>query len=185
MRHLPVAVIIIAAIGAVSAEEPLYILEQPGIAFGWLTAELNPPVEGFLAEEAGAVASSPTSLGAEYHIHYREEDMSAADRSGDWLEQRLHMIISPDMQDALNLGDISWSEGSMKSPFRENASLGLVVSVNFNFITESGSVIAIGKAYAVFVNGYSVLLYGISPVGVTPTPGNVLDEIIAWAYLVS
>jgi hypothetical protein len=185
MRHLSITVFLIAAMGTVSAEEPLYILEQPGIAFGWLTAELNPPIEGSLTEEAGAIASSPTSLGVEYHIHYWEEDMGANDRAGDWLELRLRSIISPDMQDALNIGDINWREGSMMSPYREDASLGLLVSANFNVITDSGDVLAIGKAYAVFVNGYSVLMYGISPLGVTPTPGSVLDEIVAWAYLVS
>ena len=57
-----------------------------------------------------------------------------------------------------------------------------MVSVNFNFIDETGDVLAVGKAYAVFLDGYSVLMYGIAPPGTYPTAGQVLDEIVALAY---
>jgi hypothetical protein len=185
MRHLLYVSFIILTAAAVYADEPLYVLESPGIAFGWLTAELNPPVEGSLTDESGSVASSPTSVGAEYHIHYWAEDMTPNDRIGDWLEERLQSVLSPDLLEGFNSGDLNWSEASMKSPFREEASLGLVVSQNFNFITDTGAVLARGKAYAVFVNGYSVLIYGLAPEGVIPQVGSVLDEIVAWAYLES
>ena len=181
MRYLTVAATLMA-FAASGAGEAVYVLEQPGLAFEWLPAILDPPVEGSLTEESGAVASSPNSQGVEFHIYYWAEDMSPDDRSGDWLEQRLGDLLADGPAGTLNLGDITWSEGSMKSSNRMHASIGLVTSVNFNFITETGSVLAQGKAYAVFNNGYSVLMYGITPAGVYPTAGQVLDEMVALAY---
>jgi len=177
------AALALSLVTAVIAEEPMYVLEYPGIAFDWLTAELSPPVEGTLSEESGSVASAANTVGVEYHFHYWLEEMTGNDRHGDWLTERLQSVLPPDSQEGLQIGDLTWSEGSMKSPHRLTSSLGLVTSVNFNFITESGTVLARGKAYAVFVNGYSILLWGIAPPAVTPTTGNVLDEIISWAYL--
>jgi hypothetical protein len=182
MRHLTVILFLTAVSGVVLADEPAYLLEYPGIAFGWLPVEFDPPVEGSLTAESGAIASSPNTQGIEYHVHYWDEDMTADDRSDDWLDQRLRSVISPDMTP--NMGDIEWTEGSMKSPEREHSSIGLVVSVNFNFLGEGGEVLATGKAYAAFVNGYSILLYGIAPTGTFPIPGQVLDEIIALAFRV-
>jgi len=183
MRYSLFTVLVLSFVTLVIAEEPLYVLESPGIAFDWLTSELNPPVEGTLSEESGSIASSATSSGVEYHFDYWLEEMTGSDRIGDWLTERLQSVLPPDSQEDLQIGDLTWSEGSMKSPHRSTSSLGLVVSVNFNFITENGTVIARGKAYAIFVNDYSVLLWGISPAAVTPTAGNVLDEIVSWAYL--
>lgn len=177
------SVLALSFVTVVFAEEPVYVLESPGIAFDWLTVELNPPVEGTLSEESGSIASSATPSGIEYHFNYWLEEMTGNDRLGDWLTERLQSVLPPDSQEGLQLGDLTWSEGSMKSPHRSTSSLGLVVSVNFNFITENGTVLSRGKAYAMFVNGYSVLLWGISPAAVTPTAGNVLDEIVSWAYL--
>ena len=179
MRHLTAALILAAAAASVQAGEPVYVLEYPGLAFEWLPAILDPPVEGSITEEDGAIASTANSQGVEFHFHYWQEDMSADDRSGDWLEQRLDTVLPESLPGILNMGGITWSEGSMKSSNRDHASVGLVVSVNFNFITDSGSVLAAGKAYAVFLNGYSVLLYGIAPAGVWPSAGQVLDEIVA------
>ena len=183
MRYMLFSALVLSFALVVFAEEPLYVLESPGIAFDWLTAELTPPVEGTLTEESGSIASSATSSGVEYHFNYWLEEMTGSDRTGDWLTERLQSALPPDSQEGLQIGDLTWSEGSMKSPHRLTSSLGLVVSMNFNFITENGAVIARGKAYAIFVNDYSVLLWGISPAAVTPTAGNVLDEIVSWAYL--
>ena len=183
MRYLLFAVLVLSFVTVVIAEEPVYVLEPPGIAFDWLTAELNPPVEGTLSVESGSVASSATSSGVEYHFDYWLEEMTGSDRLGDWLTERLQSVLPPDSQDGLQIGDLTWSEGSMKSPQRLTSSVGLVVSVNFNFITENGTILARGKAYAMLVDDYSVLLWGISPAAVTPTAGNVLDEIVSWAYL--
>jgi hypothetical protein len=183
MRYLLFSALALSFVSIAVAEEPIYVLEYPGIAFDWLTLELSPPVEGTLSEESGSVASSATSSGVEYHFDYWFEEMTGNDRRGDWLTERLQSVLPPDSQEGLQIGDLTWSEGSMKSPQRLTSSLGLVVSVNFNFITEDGAVLARGKAYAIFVNGYSVLLWGIAPAAVVPTAGNVLDEIVSWAYL--
>ena len=166
MKILMCAVVFL--MGAAIAEEPLYVLEYPGIAFDWLVPELTPPVEGVLSEEAGSLAEEVGEL-KEYE---------------NWLKERLEAVLPPDFQDNLLLGTVDWCEASMKSPNRDGASLGLATTLNFNLITETSSVAARGRAYAFFVNGYSVMLYGISPAGVTPTAGNVLDEIVAWAYLI-
>jgi hypothetical protein len=180
MRYIPVLLILAAAVA--SADDPAYVLDFPGIAFGWLPTELDPPVEGTLTEEAGAVASSPTTQGTEYHISYRIENPGTGS-AGAWLEERIQSVIPPDMPGIMRLGDTTWDQGSSRSPHWENASVGLVVEVNFNFITESGNVLANGRAVGLFVGDYSILVYGISPLGVSPGAPQVVDEIVAQAYL--
>jgi hypothetical protein len=179
MRYTPALLALVAV--AALADEPLYVLEFPGIAFGWFPDELTPPVEGSLTVESGAIASSPGSSGVEYHIHYWQED-PGADGAGEWLTERLENTLSPDLPGFYNLGDVKWAQGSTKSPFWEDSSVGIVVTVNFNFLDDAGGVLANGKAIALFVGDYSLLVYGISPGDMYPTAAPVVDEIVAWAY---
>jgi hypothetical protein len=180
MRYLPALLILAAAVA--SADDPVYVLDYPGVAFGWLPAELDPPVEGTLAEEAGAVASSPTSQGTEYHISYREETPGTGGAEA-WLEERMQTVLPPDMPGVIRFGDMKWGQGSTRSPHWEDASVGIVLGVNFNFITDTGSVLANGRAAAFFLGDYSILIYGISPISVLPGAPQVVEEIVARAYM--
>lgn len=160
------ASMVIIALALVGSEisEPAYVLYYPGIAFGWLAEELNPPVEGTLTDEAGVIATGPNVSGVEYHLHYWQEDLVPNTRKDEWLEERFRSIISPDLLPQILQGTTEWMEGSMASPFRENGSLGLVLVLNFNIILDNGTTTGIGKACAIFCNDYSILFYGIAPI---------------------
>jgi len=164
--------------------EPLYVLESPGMAFGYLAEEMDPPLEGVLDEESGSITSGPNSSGIEYRLYYWRQELDPNLRRGDWLTERLASILPPDQAEMLVLGDITWAEGSMLSPYRETSSIGLMPSVNFNLVDEQGNVLGMGRATAAFRNGYSVLFYGLAPFGTLSGVREELDGMVAYMYLV-
>ncbi len=177
-------VIIAIALMGSNETEPVYVLDYPGIAFGWLSMELNPPVEGTLTEEAGVIASGPNSSGVEYHLHYWQEDLVPNTRKDEWLEERFRSIISPDLLPRILMGTPEWTEGSQASPFRESSSLGLVPVMNFNIIIDDGTITGMGKAGAIFCNGYSILFYGIAPMSSDADIRSDLVNMISLMYRV-
>jgi len=183
---MPLALMLITvALGSSAEDLPAYILEYPGIAFGVFPAELDSPVEGTLDDASGEVQSAPNSTGTEYRILYWQEDLAPSTRKADWLVERLRTVMSPDMAAGLLMGTPEWVEGSMASPYRETSSVGLIPTVNFNIITDNGSVSGMGKAAAIFRNGYSVLLYAVTPGGSRIDVRTALDELLSKAYLTS
>lgn len=163
---------------------PVYLLDHPGVAFGSLPLELEEPVEGSLAVEAGAVESAPNSTGTEFHVMYWLEDPGSSTEKSQWLEERLRSVVSPDMLPQLLLGSPEWIEGSMDSPHRETGSLGLMPTVNFNFVSENGDVIGAGRAVAFFRNGYSVLIYCVSPASHSAFVRDNLNAMVSQMYMV-
>jgi hypothetical protein len=183
---MPLAILLITVALGWSAEDlPAYVLEYPGIAFGELPPELDTPVEGRLDDSSGVVQSSPNATGTEYRILYWHEDLAPSTRKADWLVERLQTVLPPDLVAGLLLGTPEWMEGSMASPFRETASVGLLPTVNFNFVTDNGSVSGMGKAAAIFRNGYSVLLYAVTPGGSRIDVRTALDDLLSKAYLIA
>jgi hypothetical protein len=174
---------VIAASGSAQAE-PVYVLEYPGIAFEWLPEEMNPPLEGTLDEEAGVITSNPNSDGIEYKIYYWREELEPNSRKADWISERFRDIISPDLMPSLFIGSVWWSEGSTESEYREYSSIGLVPYINFNKINETGGVLATGRACAVFTEGYSILIYGITPAESGSDAKETIEYLIARMYLV-
>lgn len=164
---------------------PAYVLEYPGIAFGELPPEMLTPVEGTLDETSGAVQSGANATGTEYRFYYWQEDLAPDTRKADWLEERLTTMLSPDMREGLLLGAPDWMEGSMASAFRETASVGLIPTLNFNIVGDDGTILGIGKAAAVFRNGYSVLIWAVTPGGTGIDIRASLDDLLSKAYLVS
>lgn len=175
---------ILVALTGSELEEPVYILEYPGLAFGWIVDEFFPPVEGNLTLENGVIVSEPNLSGVEYHLHYWQEDLAENTRKGDWLEERFKSIISPDLAPRLLMGTPIFTEGSMASPHRLEHSVGLVPVMNFNIVTEEGVVIGEGKASAIFRNGYSILFYSIAPITVDIDVRADLDEMVSMMYMV-
>lgn len=174
-------IITVALVGS-NTTEPAYVLDYPGIAFGWISEELNPPVEGTLTDEAGVIASGPNASGVEYHLYYWQEDLVPNTRKDEWLEERFRSIISPDLLPQILQGTPEWTEGSLASPFRESGSLGLVLVMNFNIILDDGTITGIGKACAIFCNGYSILFYGIAPMSSDADIRSDLVEMISLMY---
>jgi len=174
-----------ASLGAVGDDLPAYVLDVPGIAFGALPPEMAEPVEGTLDESSGSVQSPPNATGTEYRIHYWREELAASTRKADWLVERLRTVISPDLLPHLLLGTPDWIEGSMLSPYRETASIGLVPVVNFNFVAEDGAVTGIGRAAAIFRDGYSTLFYTVTSPGSGSDVRTALDTILANAWMVT
>jgi hypothetical protein len=163
--------------------EPVYVLESPGLAFGWLPEEINPPVEGTLTEEAGVITSSPNADGVEIQLHYWKEDLEPNTRKDEWLSERFRNIISPDILPSLLIGEIDWIEGSTSSPYWETASVGLVPVFNFNAIDGSGNVLGKGAACALFTEEHSILLYMIVPGGNSSDMRTSFDRLISQIYL--
>jgi hypothetical protein len=178
-------ILMTVALGWSAEDLPAYVLEYPGIAFGDLPAEMADPVEGTLDDSSGVVQSAPNSTGTEYRMLYWQEDLAPSTRKADWLVERLRTVMPPDMVDGLLFGTTEWVEGSMASPFRETSSVGLIPAVNFNIITDNGSISGMGKAAAIFRNGYSVLLYAVTPGGSRIDVRTALDDMISKAYLTS
>ncbi len=156
----------------------IYTLEHPGFVFEWLPASMNPPVEGILTEESGAVAASASTDGFDLRIHYWRESIPMEDRT-QWLTGRVMSELPPEALEMLLMGDVSWLEGSMESSERTEGSVGLVVAVNFNIITENGSVRGRGRAYGVFTDEYALLVYGIAPFETCGTLGSTVDAIVS------
>jgi len=181
---MPLALILFAvALGESTETAPAYVLEYPGVAFGVLPAEMASPVEGELSDSSGAVLSPPNSSGTEIRIYYWSEELDPNTRKGDWLVERLSTMLPPDVLPNLLMGEPDWVEGSMASPYRETASIGLVPTVNFNLINENGAVTGEGKAAAMFRNGYSVLFYMLAPGESMMNVRAVLDVVISEMYL--
>lgn len=181
---MPLAILLITVALGWSAEDlPAYVLEYPGIAFGELPPELGVPVEGSLDDSSGAVQSAPNATGTEYRIYYWQEELAPSTRKADWLVERLQTVMSPDMVANILLGTPEWMEGSMASPFRETSSIGLLPTINFNIVMDNGAVSGMGKAAAIFRNGYSVLLYVVTPGGSRIDVRTALDDLLSKAYL--
>lgn len=181
---MPVALILFTtALGWSTETPPAYVLEYPGVAFGTLPPEMASPVEGELTDSSGVVQSPPNSTGTEFRIYYWSEDLDPNTRKGDWLVERLRTVLPPDALPNVLLGEPDWVEGSMASPYRETSSIGLVPTVNFNLINENGTVIGVGKAAAVFRNGYSVLIYVLAPGEAMMSVRGMLDVVISEMYL--
>ncbi|MDM7993308.1 MAG: hypothetical protein QUS11_08345 [Candidatus Fermentibacter sp.] len=161
---------------------PIYTLEYPGFVFEWLPGSMNPPVEGSIDEESGAVAASPSAEGFDLRIHYWRESIPMEDRA-QWLTGRVMSELSPEALEMLLMGEVSWLEGSMESSERTGGSVGLVVAVNFNIITENGSVRGRGRAYGVFTDEYSLLVYGLAPFETCGTIGSTVDSIISHMHV--
>lgn len=158
-------VLAVSALSLISVPEsqPVYVLEHPGVAFGWLPEEMDPPVEGVLQEDAGVITSTETESGAQYKLHYWMEELEPNTRKDEWLENRFRDILPPELFSSMLIGEVDWTETSMESPFRETESLGLATILNFNILDEEYAVAARGKACAVFTDDYSILIYGMIP----------------------
>lgn len=175
---------LILALFAVSeAAAPVYVLEYPGIAFGWLPAELSNPAEGVLGSESGTVASNPGPDGYDYRIHYWavQADMSPVDR-GLWLRQKLEAVLPPDLAGTVIFGAMNWEEGSTAVAPSGLRSVGLASSLNFNLVSGS-NVNFRGRAYGVFRDGYAVLIYGVAPNSAVPGIGDIMEFIMANAWM--
>lgn len=155
-----------------------YTLDHPGFVFEWLPSTMVPPVEGTLSEQSGEVVSSPSGDGSEYRLHYWNESIPAQGR-GEWLEQRIKSELPPEDLDMLLTSEVAWLEGSMESAERAEASVGLVLAMNFNLITEDGGIIGRGRACGVFGEGYSLLVFGIAPYEAGGTLCSGIDTIVA------
>lgn len=164
-------------------EEPVYILEYPGIAFGWLPDEMNPPVEGTMTDEAGVITGGPNSTGTDYQLHYWKEEIEPNTRKDEWLATRFRNIISPDILSSLIISDPEWIEGSTSSPFWEARSIGLVPVLNFNMINARGTVLSKGAACAIFTENHSILFYTIQPAAASTDIRTEFDHMISQIYL--
>lgn len=163
--------------------EPMYTVEHTGLAFGWLPNELNPPAAGTLGTDSGTLASRPGSMGYDFRIHYwrHEEEMNSAAR-GTWLRQKLETTLPPDISESVVYGTMTWTEGSTAVSHLGKRSIGLCTSVNFNMLS-GASVLYRGRAYGVFRDGYAYLIYGMAPRDAFPAVGEVMDFIIANAWM--
>ncbi len=163
--------------------EPSYVIEYPGIAFGWLPSELTPPAEGVISAETGTLSSLPGSHGYDYRIMYwlLEEDLDSADK-GLWLRQKLEAVLPPDALPGVVFGSMNWAEGSTAVSHLGMRSIGLTASVNFNLLSGS-SVMFCGTAYGIFRDGYAVLIYGMAPRQASPAIKEVMEFIIANAWM--
>lgn len=155
-----------------------YTLEYPGFVFEWLPESMTPPVEGSLTEASGAVAGSASSEGFDLRLHYWRESIAMEDRA-EWLTGRVMSELPPEALDLLLMGEVSWVEGSIESSDRTDGSVGLAVAVNFNLITENGSVRGRGRAYGVFTDEYSLLVFGLAPFENCGTIGSMVDSIVS------
>lgn len=163
--------------------EPMYVIEYPGIAFGWLPGELTPPAEGVISAEAGTLSSLPGSYGYDYRIMYWRlaEDLNSVDK-GLWLRQKLEAVLPPDALPGVVFGSMNWAEGSTAVTHLGLRSIGLTTSVNFNLLSGS-SVVFCGTAYGLFRDGYAVLIYGMAPREASPAIREVMEFIIANAWM--
>jgi hypothetical protein len=170
------------ASAAGGAEDLPFTLDHAGFVFEWLPPTMLPPVEGVLSAASGVVVSSPSDDGAEYHLRYWQEEIPTEERA-EWLEQRLYSELPPDVVENLLTGVVSWCEGGMESGERGGSSVGLVVALNFNIITESGSIRGRGRAYGAFRNGYSLLVYGIAPYESSRVLTSSVDSIVSHMHI--
>ncbi len=177
-------VLLLAVLSVPVQNEPVYVMENPGIAFGWLPRELDPPAEGTMTRESGAIASYPGSQGYDFHLHYwfQEEDLNSAEK-GIWLRQKLEALLPPDVTSNIVFGAMNWVEGSTAVSHLGLRSVGLTTSVNFNMLSEN-SVVYRGCAYGIFRDGYRVLIYGLAPNNASPAIGEIMELIIANSWMI-
>lgn len=177
--------LIIAALSITGSEqaEPVYVLEYPGLAFGYLPDEMNPPIEGTLSLEGGVITGAPNSSGTEYQLHYWQEDLEPNSRKDIWLSERFRNIISPDLLSSLLISNVEWIEGSTASPYRETGSVGLVPYLNFNVVNDSFNITGKGMACAIFTEGYSILFFTMTPGSATIDVKTDFDEIVSHLFL--
>jgi len=180
---LTTLVIVALSITGSEQAEPIYVLEYPGIVFGWLPDEMNPPVEGTLTDEAGVITSGPNTSGTEYQLHYWRESIEPNTRKDEWLSIRFRNIISPDILPSLLISDPEWIEGSTSSLFRETSSIGLVPILRFNSTNSSGDIISGGVACAIFTENHSILFYVIIPGVIDTNEETGLQQTISQMYL--
>ncbi len=180
---LTTLIIVILSLTGSEQAEPAYVLEYPGIVFGWLPDEMNPPVEGTLTDEAGVIVSGPNATGTEYQLHYWQEDIESNTRKDEWLSTRFNNIISPDIFPSLVISSPEWIEGSISSPFWETRSIGLVPMLKFNRLNSNGDIISGGVACAIFTEDHSILFYTIIPGTTNTNTETELEQIISQMYL--
>jgi hypothetical protein len=183
MLRALLALSISGLLSATAAGEAAYVLEYPGVVFEWLPPELAEPVEGDLTPEAGVVTSSPNTTGTEYIIRYWREDIPAGEPRAAWLDTRLESLFPPDLAGNTLMGNMQWVEGSQLTSCRSALSMGLMPSVNYNFIDEDGSVVGGGRAFAAFRNGYAVLLYCLAPGGSSDEATRSLEAVVLTMHL--
>lgn len=178
-----IAVLLYLLLTSSSNVEPYYVIGHPGIAFGWLPSELTPPAEGVISAETGTLSSLPGSQGYDYRIMYwrLEGDLDSVDK-GLWLRQKLETVLPPDALPGVVFGSMTWAEGSTAVSHLGMRSIGLTASVNFNLLSGS-SVMFSGAAYGVFRDGYAVLIYGMAPREASPSIREVMEFIIANAWM--
>lgn len=164
------------------ADNRQYTLENPGFVFEWLPSCMQPPVEGTLSPESGVAVSNPSDDGTEFHLRYWEEEIPTEARA-DWLIQRLRSELAPDVVENLLTGDVTWLEGGLESGERGSSSVGLVVALNFNIITETGNIRGHGRVYGVFRNGYSLLVFGIAPFESSSSLVESVDRIVSMLHI--
>ena len=177
--------LIMVMLSVAEAPTPVYVLEHPGIAFGWLPAELSSPAEGVITVESGTVASNPGPDGYDYRIHYWavDGDMNPVER-GLWLRRKLESVLPPDLAGGIIYGSMNWVEGSTAVISAGVRPLGLASSLNFNLLS-GADVHFRGRAYGVFRDGYAVLIYGMAPNSAVPGIGDVMEFIMANAWMLS
>lgn len=177
-------ILFLAVLSASVQPEPVYLIEHPGIAFGWLPRELNPPVEGVMTSETGAIASLPGSQGYDFHIYYwlQREELNSFER-GLWLRQKLDSVLPPDITPNVVYGAMNWVEGSSAVSHLGLRPVGLTTSVNFNMLS-GNSVLYRGCAYGIFRDGYRVLIYGMAPNDASPSIGEIMEFIIANSWMI-
>jgi len=175
--------LLLVSLASVVPVQPVYVIGHTGLAFGWLPSELSPPVEGILTAETGTLVSRPGSMGYDYRIHYWrvEEDYTSVDR-GVWLRQKLETTLPPDIASSVVYGSMNWVEGSTAVTHLGMRSTGLSAAVNFNMLSGS-NVTYRGRAYGVFRDGYAYLIYGMAPMEANPSVLEVMDFIIANAWM--
>jgi len=146
-------------------DQPVFVLEAPGIAFSALPPELADPVLGEMNDEYGHLESAPNDLGITYRIDYRTLEVDPSFRKGDWITQQLQQSIIPDEGQMLRVSDeVKWMEGSKATGHRGSGSVGLVPWINFNVIdAATGTVLTTGRSAAVFRNGYVTQFTVIAP----------------------
>lgn len=180
-----IAILLMTALISSASPQPAYVMEVPGIAFGWLPREINPPVEGALGTESGTLVSGPGSQGYDYRIHYwrLDTELSTTDRAL-WLRQKLESHLPPDVLESVVFGSMNWLEGSTAVAHLNLRSVGLCAAVNFNMVS-GGSVLFRGRAVGIFRDGYAVLVYGMAPMDARPAVTDVIDMIMANAWMSS
>lgn len=166
-------------------DQPVFVLEAPGIAFSALPPELADPVLGEMTDGYGHLESAPNDLGVTYRIDYRTLEVDPSFRKGDWISQQLQQSIIPDEGQILRVSDeVKWMEGSKATGHRGSGSVGLVPWINFNVIDEdTGAVIVAGRSAAVFRNGYATQFTVITPPDHTEYARRSLSHLMDVIYM--